>query len=302
MIGRTAWLTQHPAVFRAMTGISVAEYRQVVQEVAAPYAAAEQQRLARPDRRRAIGGGRRFMLSLADQVLLTIVWLRQYPTFPVLGYLFGLDDRPAARTVARLLPLLEAAGRDTMRLPDPGPHHRRDLPQLLKNTPGLMVLVDTFEQRVQRPGDPEEQKNWYRGKKKAHTVKSQVSVEEATGRIVDVADSVPGPTADITLFKGSGLRERLPPGTGLMGDSAYQGLDKLHPEGYNPRKKPKGQPRPEADRSYNREIARRRVNAEHSIGRLRRFEALTTRDRQHRAGHTRRVCAVVGLVNRQITT
>jgi len=302
MIGRTAWLTQHPAVFRAMTGISVAEYRQVVQEVAAPYAAAEQQRLARPDRRRAIGGGRRFMLSLADQVLLTIVWLRQYPTFPVLGYLFGLDDRPAARTVARLLPLLEAAGRDTMRLPDPGPHHRRDLPQLLKNTPGLMVLVDTFEQRVQRPGDPEAQKHWYRGKKKAHTVKSQVSVEEATGRIVDVADSVPGPTADITLFKGSGLRERLPPGTGLMGDSAYQGLDKLHPEGYNPRKKPQGQPRPEADRSYNREIARRRVNAEHSIGRLRRFEALTTRDRQHRAGHTRRVCAVVGLVNRQITT
>lgn len=302
MIGRAAWLTQHPAVFRAMTGISVAEYRQIVRELAAPYAAAEQQRLARPGRRRAIGGGRRFILSLADQILLTIVWLRQYPTFPVLGYLFGLDDRPASRAVVRLLPLLEAAGRASMRLPDPGPQHRRDLPQLLKNTPGLLVLGDTFEQRVQRPGDPEEQKKWYSGKKKAHTTKSQVSVEEATGRIVDVADSVPGPTADITLFKGSGLRARLPPATGLMGDSAYQGLDKLHPEGYSPRKKPKGQPRPEADRSYNQEIARRRVKVEHSIGRLRRFEALTARDRQHRAGHTRRVCAVVGLVNRQITT
>lgn len=300
MIGRAVWLTQYPAVFRAMTGISVAEYRQIVQELAAPYAAAEQQRLARPDRRRAIGGGRRFILSRADQVLLTIIWLRQYPTFPVLGYLFGVDDRPAARIVARLLPLLEAAGRASMRLPDPGPHHRRDLPQLLKNTPGLMVLVDTFEQRVQRPGDPAEQRAWYSGKKKAQTLQSQVSVEEATGRIVDVADSVPGPTADITLFKGSGLRERLPSATGLMGDSAYQGRDKLHPEGYSPRKKPKGQPRPEEDRAYNREIARRRVKAAHSIGRLRRFEALTARDRQHRAGHTRRVCAVAGLVNRQL--
>lgn len=300
MIGRSAWLTQHPAVFRAMTGISVGEYGQIVQELAVSYAVAEQQRLSRPARRRAIGGGRRFTLSLADQVLLTIIWLRQYPTFPVLGYLFGLDDRPASRTVARLLPLLEAAGRDSMRLPDPGPHHRRDLPQLLKNTPGLMVLVDTFEQRVQRPGEPEGQKKWYSGKKKAHTIKSQISVEEATGRIVDVADSVPGPTADITVRKGSALPGRLPPGTGLLGDSAYQGLDKLHAEGYSPRKKPKGQPRPEADRSYNREIARRRVTAEHSIGRLRRFEALSARDRQHRAGHTRRVCAVVGLVNRQL--
>ncbi len=300
MIGGAAWLTQHPAVFRALTGISVAEYRRIVAELAEPYAAAERQRLARPARRRAIGGGRRSTLALADQVLLTISWLRQYPTFPVLGYLFGLDDRPAARTVARLLPLLEAEGRDSMRLPDPGPHHRRDLPQLLKNTPGLMVLVDTFEQRVQRPTGHAEQKAWYSGKKKAHTRKSQIAVEEATGRIVDVGESVPGPTADITLFKASGLRERLPPGAGLMGDSAYQGLDKLHPEGYSPRKKPRGQPRRAEDVEYNRAIARRRVKAEHSIGRLRRFAALTARDRQHRTGHTGRVCAVVGLVNRQL--
>jgi hypothetical protein len=78
----------------------------------------------------------------------------------VLGSLFGLDDRPASRIVARLLPLLEAAGRDSMRLPDPGPHHRRDLPQLLQHTPGLLVPVDTFAQRVQRPGDPEGQQAW----------------------------------------------------------------------------------------------------------------------------------------------
>ena len=127
-------------------------------------------------------------------------------------------------------------------------------------------------------------------------------MEEVTGRIVDVGDSVPGPTADITALKDSGLRARLPPGTGLLGDSAYQSLATLHPEGYSPRKKPKGQPRPDEDRVHNREIARRRIVVEHSIGRLRRFAALTTRDRQHRTGHTGRVCAVVGLVNRQLAT
>jgi hypothetical protein len=115
-----------------------------------------------------------------------------------------------------------------------------------------------------------------------------------------VADSVPGPTAAITVLTGSALPGRLPPGTGLLGDAAYQGLDKLHAEGDRPRKKPKGQPRPEEDRRDNRAIARRRIPAEHSIGRLRRFAARSARDRQHRAGHTRRVCAVAGLVNRQL--
>jgi len=300
MIGRSAWLTRHPAVFRAMTGIGMAEYRQIVAEVAAPYAAAERRRLARPDRRRAIGGGRRCTLSLAEQLLLTIVWLRRYPTCPVLGYLFGLDDRPASRIVVRLLPLLEAAGRASMRLPDPGPHQRRDRPQLLKNTPGLMVPVDPFAPRVQRPAAAGPQRGWSSGKKKAHTIASPVGIEESTGRVVDVAGSVPGPTAASTLFKGSGLRERLPPAIGLPGDAAYQGLDGRQPAGDSPRKKPRGRPRPEADRPSNRELARRRVKAAHSIGRLRRFEALTARDRQHRTGHTGRVCAVVGLVNRQL--
>lgn len=45
--------------------------------------------LDRPGRRRAVGGGDTFDLPPADQVLLTIVWLRQYPTPEVLGFLGG---------------------------------------------------------------------------------------------------------------------------------------------------------------------------------------------------------------------
>jgi len=67
--------------------------------------------------------------------------------------------------------------------------------------------VDTFEQRVQRPAGQEEQQRWYSGKKKGHTIKSQVAVEEETGRIVDVGDSVPGPT--VASGMGHGPRRRL---------------------------------------------------------------------------------------------
>ncbi len=40
--------------------------------------------------------------------------------------------------IARLLPLLEASGKDTMRLPDPGRKRRRSLDALLVETPDLV--------------------------------------------------------------------------------------------------------------------------------------------------------------------
>jgi hypothetical protein len=47
-------------------------------------------------------------------------------------------------------------------------------------------------------------------------------------------------------------------------------------------------------------MSRRRVLVENTIGRLRCYQCLTQMDRHHRKGHTPRVAAVAGLVNRQI--
>lgn len=302
MILRYHYLCRQATVFMAMTGLRVAEFDQLVRDLLPGYAAAEEDRLSRPDRQRAIGGGRDFELSVRDQLLLTVVWLRKYPTQEVLGYLFGVSDTTAGRTIDRLLPLLEAAGRDTMRLPDPGRKQRRQLADLLEDTPQLAVLIDTFEQRVQRPKERDEADEYYSGKQKQHTLKSQVAVDEISGQVADVADSVPGPTADIKLLEQSDLLNRLPQDVGGLGDLAYLGIDKLHPQGLAaaPRRKPRGKPRPPEDVAYNAAFASRRVKVEHTIGRLRRYEAITQTDRHHRQFHTERVIAIAGLVNRQI--
>ena len=302
MILRHHRLSRYPTVFRAMTGLVVAQFDALVAAVLPRYAAAERARLDRPGRRRALGGGRKFGLARRDHVLLTVVWLRRYPTTAVLGYLFGVSEPTARRAVARVLPLLEAAGLDTMRLPDPGKGHRRDLDALLAETPALAVLIDTFEQRVQRPTDRAEADTYYSGKKRQHTLKSQLAIDERDGRIVDVPPSVRGPTADLTLRKASGLLARLPPEVGALGDLAYVGIAAAHPAGLGatPRKKPRGRPRPPEDVAYNTAFARRRVAAEHTIRRVRVFEAVTQPDRHHRRGHTSRVRAVSGLVNRQL--
>jgi hypothetical protein len=185
-----------------------------------------------------------------------------------------------------------------MRMPDPGAARRKQLPALLADTPGLAVVVDSFEQRTQRP--KRRQRAYYSGKKKAHTLKSQVAVDEESGRFVDVSDSVPGRWADIELLKTSRVLKRLPEGVGALGDLGYVGIGALHASGARPRRKPRGKPRPAEDVRYNRAFSRRRIVVEHAIGRLRRFRAVTDVNRHRRKGHTTRARAVAGLVNRML--
>jgi len=300
MILRLSRLRGFPAIFHNLTGITVALFDQLLPELVPLFAAQRRQRLDRPNRQRGFGGGDDFDLDAADQFLLTIFWLRHYPTQEVLGYLFGVSDSTAKRAIDRCLPVLEQSGKDTMRMPDPGRSRRKDLATLLKDTPDVAVVIDTFEQAVQRP--QRRQKRFYSGKKKRHTLKSQVTVDEETGAIVDVADSVPGPTADIKVLQKSKVLKRLPKGVGALGDLAYVGIADLHPEGLGAtgRRKPRGQKRSLADRRYNKAFSRRRIVVEHRIGRLRRYQALTHTDRHFRKGHSARVRAVAGLVNRML--
>ena len=302
MILRYGQLGGSPAVFKAMTGLTIAEFDALLVDLLPRYHAAEQARRSRPTRQRAIGGGHHFHLPPRDQFLLVLVWLRQYPTHEVLGYLFGVSDSTVSRLVARRLPLLADAGQASFRMPDPHRRSRRSLDALLADTPELAVIIDTFEQRIQRPRDRATADAHSSGKKKQHTLKSQVSVEERNGKVVDVSASVPGPTNDLTLLKQSGLMNRLPEGVGGIGDLAYVGIAALDARGAGaaPRRKPRGKPRPPEDVAYNRAFARRRIIVEHSIGRMRHYQALTQMDRHQRRHHHARVCAVAGLANHQI--
>lgn len=302
MICRYDTLCRYPSVFLKMTGLRLSEFASLLDDMLPRFAAAEQLRLQRSKRQRAKGGGRHADLAPRNQILLAIIWLRQYPTNEVLGFLFGVSDSTASRVLARMLPLLEASGKDTMRMPDPGRKHRKELPELLKATPELAVVIDTFEQRVQRCKERKQADRHFSGKKRYHSLKGQVAVDVDIGTVCDVAESVVGPTADLTLLKDSDLLSRLPAGVGALGDLAYVGLAALHPQGLGatPRRKPREKERPPEDVCFNRAFAKRRIVVEHTINRLRRYQSLSQTDRHHRRGHTPRVRAVAGLVNRQI--
>jgi hypothetical protein len=270
----------------------------MVIEVQPHHEATERERLARPDRLRAPGAGHPFELDYQDSLLLTMIWLRQYPTGAVLGYFFGVSEPTARRTVKRVLPALEAAGRATFRWPDRT--QGRSLPEILEDCPEVAVVIDSFEQRIRRPKDREKADQNYSGKKKQITRKTQVCVDWE-GHICHVSDSVPGPTADITLLKETQVLESLPEGVGAWGDSAYQGIRELHPQGLgaHPRKKPRGKPRPPEDKAYNTALSSERIIVEHRIGHLRHFQATQQMYRHNLGSHTSTVVAVAGVVNRR---
>ena len=110
MIFKYTNLKKHPSVFRATTGLTSREFDDYAAPLAIKLAEEGRKALERSDRQRAIGGGRNQDLDGRDQFLLTVVWLRLYPTYEVLGYLFGISDSSAYRVVKRCLPLLEEAG------------------------------------------------------------------------------------------------------------------------------------------------------------------------------------------------
>lgn len=303
MICRYNHLSTVPTIFRSLTGLEVREFDTLLQEEwSTRFLQAERRRLTRRPRQRQIGGGHPFTLTPQDQILLTLVWLRIYPKHEVLGFLFGVSDSTTGRYIARVLPLLEKAGRAGMRQPDPGRQSHLTLAHLVEQVPELTLLIDTFEQRVQRPKRRSEADTYYSGKKKQHTLKSQVVIDGQTGEFVAISKSVRGPLADLTLLKQSGFLEEVNPSCSIGGDLAYIGMAALHPGalGFTPRRKPRSQPRPSADRLYNTAFARVRITIEHSIGRLRFFQALSQMDRHHRQHHQQRVVSVAGLVNYQI--
>ena len=81
------------------------------------------------------------------------------------------------------------------------------------------LTVDSAEQPIERPGTHQEQKKFFSGKKKNHTLKNQFIVLPLGEDLVDITVGDPGPKSDIKQF-----RESLPqfaPNQKFKGDKAY---------------------------------------------------------------------------------
>lgn len=217
-------LSTQARTFLAMTGLSPAEFRNLLPAFEAAYERAyppDQTADGRP-RQRWAGAGRPSVLDrVEDKLLFILVYLKTYPVQVVLGQLFGISTSQANHWLQRLLPVLRAA------LDDLGVAPQRDGSRLGRRTgsskDSTTVIIDGTERRRQRPKNAEKQARHYSGKKKTHTDKNVVVTSAADDRVLFLSETYPGATSEKRIADEERLR--YPPGTTLYKDAGFQGYE-----------------------------------------------------------------------------
>lgn len=311
-------LRGNPVLVKALTGLPAEAFWKLVQDVKAQLPAYEAKRHERPDRQRAVGGGRDFDQPAVIRVAQVLTYLRLHILQEAVALLYGGTQSDVSRDLRRLLPLL------CQLLPVPGvwqiveeeetPSEAQVL-ELAQLTDGR-ALVDATEQPVYRAQDNEVRKAHYSGKKKAFTLKTQF-VTDGEHHIIAISEAVPGAQHDKKLSDELKTIERLPDGCEADADKGYQGLAQqvslvtvrnadTGEEQQMPRltvrtpiKKAKGQELTDEQKAFNRQLGAIRVRVEHCIGWVKNWASMATRFRCAHSIYTLVMQVVCGLVNWQ---
>ncbi len=251
---------------RARCGLPLAALERLL-EVAVPALLTHRraQQARRPERQRAVGGGRRRRLTPEQEILLTLIYLRHNVSHEVVGALFGMSADTSENTFHEVVAVLREVC--PAQRWDAEKHWKKGEPSWQPD-PADRLLIDSFETPVRRPSLDAAQRRVYSGKKKRHTLKTQV-VTDASGEVWEIDPGHRGPQSDKKLYEASGVAERYP-GQEKRGDLGYQGATDV----LVPHKKPKGGTLTSEQREQNRQYASIRVHVEHGIRRLKAFRIL----------------------------
>jgi hypothetical protein len=127
---------------------------------------------------------------------------------------------------------------------------------------------DGTERPIQRPKDPEEQQAYDRGKKKCHTLKNLLVIQE-TGDVCFLSPTWEGKASDKTMAELEGYI--VPPGSCLYQDKGFQGFSLAGVMLFQPQKTPRGGELTPPEKKTNRRISSIRIRIEHAMSGVKRY-------------------------------
>ena len=214
--------------------------------------------------------------------------MRQKPTFEILCLLFDISKTKANDTFNYWLDILrDILPASQMEEVQDNREQYEELRNLLTE---YKLIVDSTEQPTARPVDYEEQKKYYSGKKKMHTLKNQFIVLPLGQDIVDVTVGELGKKSDINLFRDT--QNKFCSLQVFLGDKAYKGELAI----ITPDKKPKNSELTDLQLQANKEWASLRIGVEHLIGKFKVFRGASDKYRLARGQYKKVVLTVCGLV------
>jgi len=283
-------------MFHTFTGLTPKEFDKIYTQLEQRYPQYEQKRLTQKKRKRSIGAGRPYKLQLKERTLMLLMYYRLYITYSLLEYIFDLNQSNVYRDIALIEPVLKTC------IPIPEKMTKRTrkigtIKELLELFPEMKAFIDATEQEIPRPKNKRRRKNYYSGKKKKHTVKTQIMVNKK-GLILHKTKHRNGKQHDYDLFKKTGPPP-IPPEIEIGVDLGYFGIKKDYSDlNVNiPVKKPKKKTLTPKEKRYNKKQRKARVIVEHTISRMKKFQIMGQEFRNRLTRYDTVTSIVSGLVN-----
>jgi hypothetical protein len=268
-------------------------------EIMKRYDKYEIQRLSkRRDRKRSIGAGRPFKLDLKDRFVMLLVYYRLYITYTLVGFLFDLNQSNICRDIQKIEKLI----RECVPLPQkiyPITKRLKTPEEVEQYFPGFLSFIDCTEQQIPRPVDKNRRKIFYSGKKKKHTIKNQIMVNNR-GYILHKICYKKGRKHDYDIYKNH--HPVTPKQVVNVIDLGYLGIEKDFPEQLSalPYKRKRNQILSQEEIDYNKLHSKKRIVIEHTINRMKKYRILSDVFRNKLKKHNRVSDIVAGLVNYRI--
>ncbi len=260
-------ISKHPKIFLRLLGVTREEFEIVVTKLEPQWQQKVINKYKRP--------GRNYKLSIQQMLMILLLYYRTYSTQMQIGFMFGVDDSRVCRIIKLLEPLVAK------------------IIAVQKNRTlsyeETAQLIDVTEQVIERP----KQKDYFSGKKRRHTLKTEVRVR-SDGRIINISKSYGGKVHDFRIHKES---DPLPMAARVYADSGYQGLNKRTNNARIPIKRSKKKPLGYWQKLYNKIIAKRRIKIENVIAELKNFRILSHKYRNKRKRYNLKFNIIGGIVN-----
>ena len=230
-------LKDRPREFLAATGLTHDEFMRVLPAFVVAYTACYPLDTTWQGtvRQRQAGGGAKGRLSqMEDKLLFILVYQKTNPLQTMHGLHCGLSQPQSNYWIHRLLPVLRRALAALDMAPERDASRVASSPLMQEGAPA--GALDGTERRRQRPTEAAKQAAHYSGKKKAHTDKNVLLINEYTSKVVYLRPTVAGKTHDKKAVDEAHLTS--PVNSTLDKDTGFQGYEPAGILTQQPKKSP----------------------------------------------------------------
>lgn len=294
-------LCKKPLIFRSFTGVTVSEFESICNEIEHNYEEHERRRLLsrmmtkKKKRIRDIGAGRPFKLKVKERFVMLLVYYRLYITYTLSGFLFDLDQSNVCRDISMMEPLIKECIPLTKKIYK-RTRRLRTIDEVEQYFPGFKAFIDSTEQEIPRPKNKRRRNSYYSGRKKKHTVKTQLMVN-SEGLILHKTGHRSGRKHDYDIYKHN--HPITPLQVENIVDLGYLGIEKDFPtvKSVLRVKKKKGTLLSCDERTYNKNHSRLRIIVEHTICKIKKFGIMGSKFRNRLRKYNNVSDIISGLVN-----